>query len=440
MAEKGTRSKLSAPTRPYITLPPKPAMDGLFSSGSGLSPGPMTLVSSFFPDLDSADRPFSQLLASAMASPGARLAYNSMDCSFMDSSFGISHHQALAQVTAQASLAKSQVCPQTEYQTLSVSAPPESLIRHPSFTPEEASQLMPHSASEPQSSLVEYSEALQSDRKNQLSIVVDKPAEDGYNWRAHNHDMPQPNNQAKGGSDGNANSNKLSETMPSHSILGENGESTQAAELLGLSDSEEGRDEESREERDDNEPNSRRQNTAEEALVVLSNKTVTELKIILQTRSEVDLLDDGYRWCKYGPKVVKGPRSYYKCTSAGFSVRKHVERASTDPKAVITSYAGKHNHDVPEARNRSHNTVRSSLLLSKPQKVVAENENHSLLKAGFRKQWPGTSSFKAEGGANKSVVKQPDQITGYGKRVSKGQKGQWQGLFAAATGAELCIV
>lgn len=31
-----------------------------------------------------------------------------------------------------------------------------------------------------------------------------------------------------------------------------------------------------------------------------------EPRIIVQTTSEVDLLDDGYRWRKYGQKVVKG--------------------------------------------------------------------------------------------------------------------------------------
>uniref|UniRef100_J3LT08 WRKY domain-containing protein n=1 Tax=Oryza brachyantha TaxID=4533 RepID=J3LT08_ORYBR len=62
-------------------------------------------------------------------------------------------------------------------------------------------------------------------------------------------------------------------------------------------------------------------------------RVVRKPKIILQTTSEVDLLDDGYRWRKYGQKVVKGnprPRSYYKCTADGCNVRKQIERASAD--------------------------------------------------------------------------------------------------------------
>ena len=35
-------------------------------------------------------------------------------------------------------------------------------------------------------------------------------------------------------------------------------------------------------------------------------RVVKKPKIIIQTPSEVDLLDDGYRWRKYGQKVVKG--------------------------------------------------------------------------------------------------------------------------------------
>ncbi|XP_072977265.1 WRKY transcription factor SUSIBA2 isoform X4 [Typha angustifolia] len=88
-------------------------------------------------------------------------------------------------------------------------------------------------------------------------------------------------------------------------------------------------------------------------------KANREPRVVVQTISEVDILDDGYRWRKYGQKVVKGnpnPRSYYKCTYIGCPVRKHVERASHDPKAVITTYEGKHNHDVPAARTSGYET------------------------------------------------------------------------------------
>lgn len=35
-------------------------------------------------------------------------------------------------------------------------------------------------------------------------------------------------------------------------------------------------------------------------------KVNREPRVVVQTVSEVDILDDGYRWRKYGQKVVKG--------------------------------------------------------------------------------------------------------------------------------------
>ncbi|CAK8542515.1 unnamed protein product [Lathyrus sativus] len=90
---------------------------------------------------------------------------------------------------------------------------------------------------------------------------------------------------------------------------------------------------------------------------MVSARASREPRVVVQIESEIDILDDGYRWRKYGQKVVKGnpnPRSYYKCTSAGCGVRKHVERASHNLKYVITTYEGKHNHEVPTAKNNNH--------------------------------------------------------------------------------------
>ncbi|TKY47217.1 WRKY transcription factor 33 [Spatholobus suberectus] len=101
-----------------------------------------------------------------------------------------------------------------------------------------------------------------------------------------------------------------------------------------------------------------------EGISAVGSRTVREPRVVVQTTSDIDILDDGYRWRKYGQKVVKGnpnPRSYYKCTYPGCPVRKHVERASHDLRAVITTYEGKHNHDVPAARGSGSNSISRSL-------------------------------------------------------------------------------
>ncbi|XP_073020398.1 probable WRKY transcription factor 75 [Primulina eburnea] len=68
-----------------------------------------------------------------------------------------------------------------------------------------------------------------------------------------------------------------------------------------------------------------------------------------QTRSQVDILDDGYRWRKYGQKAVKNnkfPRSYYKCTHQNCNVKKQVQRLSKDEGIVVTTYEGVHSHSI----------------------------------------------------------------------------------------------
>ncbi|CAK9152877.1 unnamed protein product [Ilex paraguariensis] len=81
-----------------------------------------------------------------------------------------------------------------------------------------------------------------------------------------------------------------------------------------------------------------------------SQKRQREPRFAFITKSEVDHLEDGYRWRKYGQKAVKNssfPRSYYRCTSASCIVKKRVERSLSDPSIVVTTYEGQHNHPSP---------------------------------------------------------------------------------------------
>ncbi|KAG6525037.1 hypothetical protein ZIOFF_014989 [Zingiber officinale] len=92
--------------------------------------------------------------------------------------------------------------------------------------------------------------------------------------------------------------------------------------------------------------NSKKPNKAKEK----GAKRQREPRYAFVTQSEVDHLEDGYRWRKYGQKAVKNspfPRSYYRCTSQKCPVKKRVERSHQDPTVVITTYEGKHTHHCP---------------------------------------------------------------------------------------------
>ncbi|KAH9608530.1 hypothetical protein KSS87_004097 [Heliosperma pusillum] len=90
---------------------------------------------------------------------------------------------------------------------------------------------------------------------------------------------------------------------------------------------------------------------------IKTRRKVREPRFCFKTMSDVDVLDDGYKWRKYGQKVVKNtlhPRSYYRCTQEKCRVKKRVERLGEDPRMVITTYEGRHihspSHDLDESQ------------------------------------------------------------------------------------------
>ncbi|KAK3146918.1 hypothetical protein QOZ80_3BG0274980 [Eleusine coracana subsp. coracana] len=330
-------------------------------------------------------------------------------------SFEMSHQQALAQVTAQAVHSPYNMVNQTDY-SLPFSSTTTPALTSPNVNSStnltsESTKVVPALPSCTGNRNIQSNEISQAQTS---ALTADKPADDGYNWRKygqkavkggeyprsyykcthsscpvkkkversadgqitqiiyrgqHNHHRP-PKRRSKDGGElltdgddfrenedaptrsepgaydhsGKVEASNDGPAEPSMSRRGERGEN-----LSGSSDSEDegDGDGESRAGNGDTGPaNANRRRVPTPAQ-----------RIIVQTTSEVDLLDDGYRWRKYGQKVVKGnphPRSYYKCTYQGCDVKKHIERSSQDPKAVITTYEGKHSHDVPAARHSSH--------------------------------------------------------------------------------------
>ncbi|KAK4420930.1 WRKY transcription factor 28 [Sesamum alatum] len=108
-----------------------------------------------------------------------------------------------------------------------------------------------------------------------------------------------------------------------------------------------------------------------------------EQRFAFMTKSEVDNLEDGYRWRKYGQKAVKNspfPRIF--CNTLQQSdyihfviyqkllqmhkpqkcnVKKRIERSFSNPSTVITTYEGQHNHHSPATLRGSAPCCRRSI-------------------------------------------------------------------------------
>ncbi|MCD7447315.1 hypothetical protein HAX54_027178 [Datura stramonium] len=229
----------------------------------------MSLVSSFFSDQSPApdsDCPsFSQLLAGAMASPddensgdpgvqknsGPGLLNSPGFLSPLQSPFGMSHQQALAHVTAQAAVSSSNMQMKAEDQCSA-----EALGHELSINPEESSC------------------RIRNPKYGQKKIKAS--------------DRPRATISAR---ISNVCKKKVPTQMASELLVKRECDETKS-NLLEVAD--EGVTVQMQRERE---------KMAVETLAS-SYGTVAESKIVLQTRSEVDLLDDGYKWRKYGQKVV----------------------------------------------------------------------------------------------------------------------------------------
>ncbi|KAH0662424.1 double WRKY type transfactor [Solanum tuberosum] len=221
----------------------------------------------------------------------------------------------------------------------------------------------------------------------------------------HNHPKPQSTRRSSSSTASSAiqSYNTQTNEIPDHQSYGSNGtgqmDSVATPENSSISfgddDHEHTSQKSSRSRGDDldeEEPDSKRwkrENESEGLSALGGSRTVREPRVVVQTTSDIDILDDGYRWRKYGQKVVKGnpnPRSYYKCTSTGCPVRKHVERASQDIRSVITTYEGKHNHDVPAARGSGNHSINRPMAPTIRPTVTSHQSNYQVPLQSIRPQ------------------------------------------------------
>lgn len=311
----------------------------------------------------------------------------------------MSHQQVLTQFTAQASQAQSQMQIQPNYSSSATAVAP-SMSQFQSLTSNAAANKQIPPTLDPNIAKESSDVSLSDQRSEPACFAVDKPADDGYNWRKygqkqvkgseyprsyykcthpncpvkkkversldgqvteiiykgqHNHQPPQASKRSKESGNPNGsynpyelssegltgNFNKSKEGEPSYSLRMKDQESSQANDQTsGSSDSEEVGNAETRVDGsyiDERESKRRyfpslltlfllddfasmsvftklfsnisvlcRAVEVQSSEAACSHRTVAEPRIIVQTTSEVDLLDDGYRWRKYGQKVVKG--------------------------------------------------------------------------------------------------------------------------------------
>uniref|UniRef100_A0A803MDN9 WRKY domain-containing protein n=1 Tax=Chenopodium quinoa TaxID=63459 RepID=A0A803MDN9_CHEQI len=178
-------------------------------------------------------------------------------------------------------------------------------------------------------------------------------------------------------------------------------------------------------------------------------------RFAFMTKSEIDNLEDGYRWRKYGQKAVKNspyPRSYYRCTTQNCSVKKRVERSFQEPSTVITTY--EESDDLQELVTPPPHLVHPYARKITKADLMALEQHHKLTWPDHLKRSNETVSkvtvalISAKSNATDDMRSNPEPImdvVGLGaqfeipQRLFRGWEVPGGGCVVAASGVDGCV-
>lgn len=140
------------------------------------------------------------------------------------------------------------------------------------------------------------------------------------------------------------------------------------------------------------------------------NEKPTIPKQVSIVESDVDFVDDGFKWRKYGQKGMKYneyPRHYYRCTHLNCTAKKQVNRSPDNPSLLVTSYVGEHSHPGPALLRRRVPLPASAARQKLSRKLQGKKEAEGK-KGEQRTELSSGAEGSNVGGALKEEVESPN--------------------------------
>ncbi|XP_021285514.1 disease resistance protein At4g27190-like [Herrania umbratica] len=180
---------------------------------------------------------------------------------------------------------------------------------------------------------------------------------------------------------------------------------------------------------DEDEPKAKRWNCTEnenKGVIGFASEIARRDRTEFRIKSNVDKVDDGYKWRNYGTKTIKGNphrSNHYKCSTSGCPMRKRVVRDSQDTSFLVVTYEGIHNHEGPSVKvlNNVEDAAEAAKTIS-PTKGYADALEASIQDKGLH---PGIPEASGPDESQQSAVTMAENSDNPSARTLKQPRSVW---------------